>query len=106
MQANSQLALEHLRPILYLRQTLHVVHSNRARLHGRKCTLIPAIHGNFPQHPVVQSCSFHFCRTVLQQVNLLGVKDDYSQNEIRNKIKMLVPLVFLPNKPSLNSKHI
>ncbi|KRZ02936.1 hypothetical protein T11_1088 [Trichinella zimbabwensis] len=58
--------------------------------------LIPAIQGNFP-NTRVQGCFFHFCQGVLWQVGRLGLRTDYINNQkIRKKVKMLMPLAFLP----------
>ncbi|KRY78338.1 hypothetical protein T4A_11359 [Trichinella pseudospiralis] len=52
--------------------------------------LIPSIQGNFP-NTRVQGCFFHFCQAVFRQVDWLGLRTDYINNqEVGKKVEMLM----------------
>ncbi|KRZ91493.1 hypothetical protein T08_3287 [Trichinella sp. T8] len=45
----------------------------------------------------LQGSFFHFCQAVLRQVGWLGLRNDYIHNqELREKVKMLIAEAFLP----------
>ena len=56
---------------------------------------IKAFSATFP-HLRVRGCHFHFCQSILRQVNSLGLKVTYEENEeFRTCVRMLMVLPYM-----------